>query len=54
MEKAIMHLEELKTWMDRIQVSGESVDCMAMARQKYRDAMAELQRVRKGGEAANG
>lgn len=50
MEKAIMHLEEMKKWMDRVWVNEENVDFMAMARQEYRAAMAELERVRKEGE----
>ena len=54
MEKLIRHLEEMKTWMDRVYVNGENVDYMAMARQEYRAMMAELQRGQKGGKTANG
>ena len=55
MEKAIKHLEEMKKWMDRVWVSEENVDYMAMARQEYRNVMAEIERViKEGKKVANG
>ena len=47
MEKAIMHLEEMKKWMDRVWVNEENVDFMAMARQEYRNARTEIERIKK-------
>ena len=52
MEKAIKHLEEMKKWMDRVWVNEENVDFMAMARQEYRNAMTEIERIKK--EKKNG
>ena len=55
MEKAIKHLKEMETWMDLVHVSAENIDYMAMARQEYRNAMTELQRIQtEGKKAANG
>lgn len=52
MEKLVLHLEEMKKWMCRVTVSEENVDYMAMARQEYRNAMAEIERIKK--EEKNG
>ena len=52
MEKLIRHLEEMKAWMGRVTVNEENVDYMAMARQEYRNAMAEIERIKK--EKKNG
>ena len=53
MEKLIRHLEEMKTWMGRVTVNEENVDYMAMARQEYRNAMAEIERIKKEKDSAN-
>ena len=47
MEKLIRHLEEMKKWMGRVMVSEDNVDYMAMARQEYRNAMDEIERIKK-------
>ena len=52
MEKLIRHLEEMKTWMSRVTVNEDNVDFMAMANQEYRNAMAEIERIKK--EKKNG
>ena len=52
MEKLIRHLEEMKKWLGRVTVSEDNVDYMAMARQEYRNAMAEIERIKK--EKKNG
>lgn len=52
MEKLIRHLEEMKTWMGRVTVNEDNVDFMAMANQEYRNAMAEIERIKK--EKKNG
>lgn len=54
MEQIITLLQELGTWLDRISVSGESVDYLAMARQTWRTACREAQQQESTKGDANG
>lgn len=52
MESLIRHMEEMKTWMGRVTVNENNVDYMAMANQAYRNAMADIERIKE--EKKNG
>lgn len=38
------HLDKAYAWLAKVEVSGESVDCLAMARQEMRAAWQEAKK----------
>ena len=42
MQELKTHLDQAFQWLSRVSVSGESVDCLAMARQELRAAYQML------------
>lgn len=42
MQELKTHLDQAFRWLSRVSVSGESVDCLAMARQELRAAYQTL------------
>ena len=52
-DKLKQHLEQAYEWLAKIPVSGESVDCMAMARQEMRAAFQIVNTLDEKKEAEN-
>lgn len=54
MQELKTHLDQAFQWLSRVSVSGESVDCLAMARQELRKAYQEIKDCEEPEEDTNG